>query len=199
MGREEVTQFVEESDCVLLLGAFLTDIDMGIYTANLDPRSASTPPAKSCASGIIITTTSCWPTSSGRSPRTNPRPPDRAVPRARGGQRCQVRAAAAGADHGHAVDRSAERVARRQHDRHLRRGDALFAATELDNASRGPSSSAPPITRRWASRCRLRWARAWPGPNATVVLVGDGAFQMTVEGTVEHRPAQLRPHRDRAR
>ena len=36
MGREEVTQFVEESDCLLLLGAFLTDIDMGIYTANLD-------------------------------------------------------------------------------------------------------------------------------------------------------------------
>ncbi len=36
MGQEEVTRFVEESDCVLLLGAFLTDIDMGIYTANLD-------------------------------------------------------------------------------------------------------------------------------------------------------------------
>ena len=37
MGREEVTRFVEESDCVLLLGAFMTDINLGIYTANLDP------------------------------------------------------------------------------------------------------------------------------------------------------------------
>ena len=37
MGRQEVTQFVEESDCVLLLGAFMTDINLGIYTANLDP------------------------------------------------------------------------------------------------------------------------------------------------------------------
>lgn len=37
MGREEVTHFVEESDCVLLLGAFMTDINLGIYTANLDP------------------------------------------------------------------------------------------------------------------------------------------------------------------
>ncbi len=37
MGRSEVTQFVEESDCVLLLGAFMTDINLGIYTANLDP------------------------------------------------------------------------------------------------------------------------------------------------------------------
>jgi indolepyruvate decarboxylase len=37
MGREEVTEFVESSDCVILLGAFLTDINLGIYTANLDP------------------------------------------------------------------------------------------------------------------------------------------------------------------
>ncbi len=37
MGREEVTQFVEESDCVIILGAFMTDINLGIYTANLDP------------------------------------------------------------------------------------------------------------------------------------------------------------------
>lgn len=37
MGRQEVTQFVEESDCVLLLGAFMTDINLGIYTARLDP------------------------------------------------------------------------------------------------------------------------------------------------------------------
>ncbi len=36
MGRAEVTQFVEDSDCVLLLGAFMTDINLGIYTANLD-------------------------------------------------------------------------------------------------------------------------------------------------------------------
>jgi indolepyruvate decarboxylase len=37
MGHAEVTQFVEESDCVLLLGAFMTDINLGIFTANLDP------------------------------------------------------------------------------------------------------------------------------------------------------------------
>ena len=37
MGRAEVTRFVEESDCVLLLGAFMTDLNMGIFTAKLDP------------------------------------------------------------------------------------------------------------------------------------------------------------------
>ena len=37
MGNDEVTQFVEESDCLMLLGTFMTDINLGIYTANLDP------------------------------------------------------------------------------------------------------------------------------------------------------------------
>src|SRR5262249_6549674 len=37
LGRDEVTRFVEESDCVILLGTFMTDINLGIYTANLDP------------------------------------------------------------------------------------------------------------------------------------------------------------------
>jgi indolepyruvate decarboxylase len=37
LGREEVTRFVEESDCVILLGEYMTDINMGIFTAHLDP------------------------------------------------------------------------------------------------------------------------------------------------------------------
>ena len=37
MGRENVRQYVENSDCVIMLGAFMTDINLGIYTARLDP------------------------------------------------------------------------------------------------------------------------------------------------------------------
>jgi indolepyruvate decarboxylase len=37
MGRDDVRQYVESSDCVIMLGAFLTDINLGIYTARLDP------------------------------------------------------------------------------------------------------------------------------------------------------------------
>jgi indolepyruvate decarboxylase len=37
MGREEVRQYVESSDCVILLGAFLTDVNLGLFTARLDP------------------------------------------------------------------------------------------------------------------------------------------------------------------
>ena len=36
MGRQEVREYVESSDCVILLGAFLTDINLGIFTARLD-------------------------------------------------------------------------------------------------------------------------------------------------------------------
>ena len=36
MGRKEVGEFVEDSDCVIILGAFMTDVNLGIYTANLD-------------------------------------------------------------------------------------------------------------------------------------------------------------------
>ena len=37
MGRDDVRRYVEESDCVIMLGAFMTDINLGIYTAHLDP------------------------------------------------------------------------------------------------------------------------------------------------------------------
>jgi indolepyruvate decarboxylase len=37
MGRQHVTDFVEDSDCLLLLGTFMTDINLGIFTAHLDP------------------------------------------------------------------------------------------------------------------------------------------------------------------
>src|SRR6266478_1092565 len=37
MGRDDVRQYVESSDCVIMLGAFMTDINLGIYTAHLDP------------------------------------------------------------------------------------------------------------------------------------------------------------------
>src|SRR6266446_2421600 len=37
MGREDVRQYVEDSDCLIMLGAFMTDINLGVYTARLDP------------------------------------------------------------------------------------------------------------------------------------------------------------------
>jgi TPP-dependent 2-oxoacid decarboxylase len=36
MGPEAVRQYVESSDCLVLLGTFMTDINLGIFTAHLD-------------------------------------------------------------------------------------------------------------------------------------------------------------------
>ena len=38
MGREDLRAYVEESDCLILLGAMPTDINLGIYTANINRR-----------------------------------------------------------------------------------------------------------------------------------------------------------------
>ncbi|WP_165218945.1 alpha-keto acid decarboxylase family protein [Aquisphaera insulae] len=40
MGRPEVTDLVENADCLLMLGCFLTDINLGIFTAKLDPSKS---------------------------------------------------------------------------------------------------------------------------------------------------------------
>lgn len=36
MGRKEVIDYVESSDCLLLLGVFMSDINLGIFTAHID-------------------------------------------------------------------------------------------------------------------------------------------------------------------
>jgi indolepyruvate decarboxylase len=37
LGREEVQEYVEGSDCLIILGTLLTDVNLGIFTARLDP------------------------------------------------------------------------------------------------------------------------------------------------------------------
>ena len=39
LGKAETRRYVEESDCLLLLGTFMTDINLGIFTANLNPNN----------------------------------------------------------------------------------------------------------------------------------------------------------------
>ncbi len=37
MSRQEVSDYIEGSDCVIMLGVFMTDVNLGIFTAQLDP------------------------------------------------------------------------------------------------------------------------------------------------------------------
>lgn len=36
IGREEVREYIESSDCLILMGTFMTDINLGMFTAHLD-------------------------------------------------------------------------------------------------------------------------------------------------------------------
>ncbi len=49
MGREEVRRYVEGSDCLIMLGVFMTDINLGIYTARLDPGRSMSVNSEKCA------------------------------------------------------------------------------------------------------------------------------------------------------
>ena len=40
MGRDPVRDYVEKSDCLVLLGAQMTDMNLGVYTARIDRRYA---------------------------------------------------------------------------------------------------------------------------------------------------------------
>jgi TPP-dependent 2-oxoacid decarboxylase len=40
MGREEVSNYIETSNCLILLGVFMSDVNLGIYTAHLDQTKA---------------------------------------------------------------------------------------------------------------------------------------------------------------
>ncbi|HOT07843.1 MAG TPA: thiamine pyrophosphate-binding protein [Methanotrichaceae archaeon] len=38
LGREDVKDYVESSDCIIMIGVHLTDLNLGIYTSHLDPK-----------------------------------------------------------------------------------------------------------------------------------------------------------------
>ena len=40
MGRDEVRRYVESADCLIMLGCLMSDINLGIFTAHLDPDRA---------------------------------------------------------------------------------------------------------------------------------------------------------------
>ena len=64
MGRPEVTDLVESADCLLMLGCFLTDINMGIWTAKLDPSKCIDATSEVLGSSGTIIATCGWTTSS---------------------------------------------------------------------------------------------------------------------------------------
>jgi indolepyruvate decarboxylase len=177
MGREEVTQFVEESDCVVLLGTFMTDINLGIYTANLDPGKC----IYATSEQLRIRHHHYHDVLLGDFIREltarAPHPPTRKLPAHASRKKFQLQP-----DAPLKIMRLVARLDQSLDDNTIviaDIGDALFAATELTTRARTEFISPAYYTSMGFSvPAALGASVARPGMR-TVVLVGDGAFQMT--------------------
>ncbi len=178
IGREEVTRFVESSDCVVMLGVMMTDVNLGIYTASLDRRRCIHAVAEKLSVGLHVyedvlfedfitgLAATDWPHRSPEGwPRREPRP------------------AAAGDP---ASPLTTQRLFERL-DSFLEPdmtviadpGDALYGAVDLTiHVGSGFLSPAYYNSLGFAVPAALGAQLAAP-ERRPVVLVGDGAFQMT--------------------
>ena len=179
LGRDEVTKYVEASDCVIMLGTFMTDINLGIYTAELDLGDCIYVTSEACrvryhhyhdvqlADFVRALAASAPAAEDVRRRRRRPTSEE------------AVRTAARRQDHRHAADRAAQRTA---HDGTVviaDVGDALFGATELTTRGRTEFISPAYYTSMgFAVPAALGVHVARPEARV-VAIVGDGAFQMT--------------------
>lgn len=182
IGNEEVTRFVEDSDLVLMLGAFLSDINLGIYTAKLDPDRCVYATSEELrishhhyhhvdlreymsglnAAGLSATKRRIPATLKSSHPGETEDKVDGSQP---------LRTSQMMAELNRLIDSDTIVIADV--------GDSLFAATELRIHDRGEFLSPAYYTSMGFSiPAALGAATARPN-HRVVVLVGDGAFQMT--------------------
>lgn len=181
MGRPEVTEFVEQSDLILMLGTFLTDINLGVFTANLDPNRCVL--ATSEALRISHHHYHDVPLSHFLKALKDLQPPacSRKVPKSlrRVGAISELE-----------LQRDSELHTSRMMSRINRRldadtivitdvGDCLFAATELVTHDRGEFLSPAYYTSMGFGVPAGLGAAIARADHRILVLVGDGAFQMT--------------------
>ncbi|MFI4874205.1 MAG: alpha-keto acid decarboxylase family protein [Blastopirellula sp. JB062] len=190
MGREEVTKFVEESDLILLLGAFMTDINLGIFTANLEPSKCIYATSEQLRvrhhhyHGVTL------PDFMQALAAQKPQPPKRAIP-----SELAMRQQAVGetTDQPLTIRRMVPMINELLDDDVVviaDIGDSLFSATEL--VTRGRSEFISPAyytSMGFAVPATLGVQTA--APQARVIsIIGDGAFQMTgmeLSTIVRHR------------
>ncbi|HEX3726949.1 MAG TPA: thiamine pyrophosphate-dependent enzyme [Pirellulales bacterium] len=179
MGNSEVTRFVEESDCLLLLGTFMTDINLGIYTANLDPAKCIYATSEQLRVRHHHYENVLLADFMRELAARVPRPPQRPIPKVRSlasekfvlQPEQPVTVTRLMARLNESLDDSTVVIADI--------GDALFAATEL--VIRGRTEFLSPAyytSMGFSVPAALGTQVARPDLRA-VVIAGDGAFQMT--------------------
>lgn len=179
MGRDEVTKFVEDSDLVLLFGTFMTDLNLGLFTCNLDPGKC----IYATSEQLRIRHHHYHNVQLGdflnELIRRKPTPPPRAVPSS---LRPDLHSYKLDSQRPITITRMIGRLNDQIDDKTIviaDIGDALFAATELTIRAKTEFISPAYYTSMGFSVPAAVGAQ-FARPEARVlVLVGDGAFQMT--------------------
>ncbi|MDF1845014.1 MAG: thiamine pyrophosphate-binding protein [Rubripirellula sp.] len=188
IGDSKVTEFVENSDLVLLLGAFLSDINLGIYTANLDPDRCVYATSETLRIShhhyhnvdlkeFLVGLSECL-LSSGEASDLSVRE----IPKSLGRSAETTDDFELQAAQPLRTSRIIQMLNRLIDDRSIvvaDVGDSLFAATELTIHDRGEFLSPAYYTSMGFSIPAALGAATARPDHRVVVLVGDGAFQMT--------------------
>jgi indolepyruvate decarboxylase len=179
MGNSEVTQFVEQSDCLLLLGTFMTDINLGIYTAKLDPGKCIYATSEQLRIRHHHFHNVLLSDFLRELAARRPRPPKRTLPKV---ARLTSEKYVLDADAPIQITRLMARLNESLSDETVviaDIGDALFAATEL--VIRGHTEFISPAyytSMGFSVPAALGTQMARPDLRS-IAIVGDGAFQMT--------------------
>jgi TPP-dependent 2-oxoacid decarboxylase len=176
--REAVREYVEASDCLILLGVLLTDLDLGIYTARLDQgRSIFSTSEKTSIRYHTYNAVYLNGFLTGLLKAGIRRRPDVDLPRAAPAEVFRPRPAAR-----MTIQRLFERLETFVDENTFviaDTGDALFAAVDLPIPRANEfMSSAYYATLGFAVPASIAVQLALPRVRP-LVLVGDGAFQMT--------------------
>ncbi len=179
MGRAEVTQFVEESDLLLLLGTFMTDLNLGLFTCNLDPGKCIYATSEQLRIRHHHYHNVQLDDFLNELIRRRPTPPARKIPDT---LRPDVHAYKLDGAKPVTVARMIARLNDQIDDQTIviaDIGDALFAATELTIRDRTDFISPAYYTSMGFSVPAALGAHCARPKARVLVLVGDGAFQMT--------------------
>ena len=179
LGRDEITEYVEASDCVIMLGTFMTDINLGIFTAELDLDDCIYVTSEECRVRYHhyhnVQLADFVKALAARHPR--PKTPPPAAPTEFWKEPFTLEPTKP-----ITITRLMDRLDEQLEDGTVviaDVGDALFGATEL--TTRGKTEFISPAyytSMGFATPAALGVHVARPG-SRVVAIVGDGAFQMT--------------------
>lgn len=179
MGRQDVTEFVEESDCVLMLGAFMTDINLGINTAALNPSKCISVTSEELRIRYHHYHQVPFPDFVERLVAADVRPARRPIPRA---MQPEVATYHLEPDRPISITRLYARINEQLTENTIviaDIGDALFGATELRLRGHTDFISPAYYTSMGFSVPAALGAQVARPDHRIIVVCGDGAFQMT--------------------